>query len=262
MSKKGLHSAYVWEKFWSQKSDIDQVYSTADRIHDQVKTLGNLKGKIIAEIGAGSGRDSLRLVENDATVIVMDYAMNSLKLIRNLSTQSDKKIWLVKGDAFYLPFKTNSLDITFHQGLLEHFKQPQGIIRENARALKTGGFAVADVPQRYHVYTIVKHILILLDKWFAGWEREFSIKELETLFRESGLKVKSSYGDWMRPSFAYRCFRETAKKFHIALPLYPGSFSIIKKFRQKMRGFFKQYRWSYYTFMDIGVIGVKSGTSE
>jgi ubiquinone/menaquinone biosynthesis C-methylase UbiE len=191
-------------------------------------------------------------------MILLDYAMNSLRLIQEQTIQSGAHIGLVRGDAFYLPFKTNSLDITFHQGLLEHFKKPEGILKENARALKPGGFAIADVPQRYHVYTVVKHILILLNKWFAGWEREFSIRELELLFTDSGLEVIKSYGDWMRPSFAYRCLRELTKKVHIALPLYPKSISIFSKLRSKMRGTLKKYRGSYYTFMDIGVIGKKT----
>jgi hypothetical protein len=36
--------------------------------------------------------------------------------------------------------------------------------------IKKGGFALADVPQRYHLYTAVKHLLIRLNKWFCGWE--------------------------------------------------------------------------------------------
>ena len=44
------------------------------------------------------------------------------------------------GDAFALPFADGTFDVVFHQGLLEHFRNPDDLIAENARVLKPGGY--------------------------------------------------------------------------------------------------------------------------
>ncbi len=256
MPKTQQHNQHVWEDFW-QKEPIDQVYSNSGRIIQQIMATGELKDKYIVEIGAGSGRDGFKLVDCGATVILLDYAESSLRIIEQISRELNKPVHLVRGDAFHLPFKSNAIDVVYHQGLLEHFTNPEAIVAENYRVTKAGGFTLADVPQRYHLYTLVKHLLIWLNKWFAGWEREFSIHELKNMFRQNGFDIYHIYGEWMRPSFCYRSMREVFKKIGVRLPLYPASIPVLSQIRSTMRHLLKRVYLSFYTFMDIGVIGVK-----
>ena len=164
---------------------------------------------------------------------------------------------MVQGDAFCLPFKSDSMDIVFHQGLLEHFTNPQDILKENFRVIKPEGLTLADVPQRYHPYTVVKHILIWLNKWFAGWETEFSVRQLKNIFKNVGFEIHHVYGDWMNPSFFYRATREAFKKMNIKLPLYPKPVPVISPLIDKMKKSMKKQSIAFNTFMDIGVIGKK-----
>lgn len=260
MPKTDQHSRQVWEDFWEQGA-IEDKYPTSERIVTQISNVIDVNGKWVMEVGAGSGRDGFRLFDMGARVIMLDYAESSLKVIRELSRRFGKPVHLVRGDAFRLPFKSNSIDVIYHQGLLEHFTEPDGILRENHRVMSVGGFTVADVPQRYHLYTAVKHILIWMNKWFAGWETEFSIRQLEGMFRGVGFEVHSAYGDWMRPSFIYRAGREALKKIGIKLPLYPGRVPILSNLRDRLRSGFKKTRLSFYTVMDIGVVGTKRSAS-
>ena len=256
MKRTEQHSQQVWEDFW-EKQAIENVYSNSDRIINQIQATGDVSGKWIREIGAGSGRDSFKLVDLGARVILLDYAENSLQLINELSEKLNKKVYLVRGDAFPLPFKAESIHIIFHQGLLEHFTNPQDIVKESFYATKTGGFHISDVPQKYHLYTVVKHILIWLNKWFAGWETEFSIGELQRLHRDAGYMIHTSYGDWMRPSFMYRATREMLKKVGVTVPQYPKRIPGLYKIREAWSRFFKQQKIALYTFMDIGVVAIK-----
>jgi len=255
--RRRQHNQTVWEKFW-EKQDIAAVYPNSDRIIQQMRELGSLQNKWVMEIGAGSGRDGFHLAAQGARMIFLDYAENSLKLISALAQQNATKVYLVRADAFHLPFKTLSLDLVYHQGLLEHFKDCSGIVRENYRVLKSGGFALADVPQRYHFYTLVKHILIALNKWFAGWETEFSIRQLMRLYQHAGFSIHHAYGDWMRPSFLYRMIREVCKKFSWVLPLYPKNLPILHSWRRYLRVKIKRLPIAFNTFMDIGVIAKKA----
>jgi ubiquinone/menaquinone biosynthesis C-methylase UbiE len=251
------HRREVWEQFWDQEKPITEVYSNSQRIVTQIQKLGPIAGKIIMEVGAGSGRDGLLLAQQGGRVIFLDYAENSLRTIQKIARIAGQPVTMVRGDAFRLPFKSASMDIVFHQGLLEHFTTPLGIVCENQRVLKIGGHAIADVPHRYHLYTVVKHVLIAMNKWFAGWETEYSRQQLERLFKDAGLEPAGFYGDWMRPSFFYRVVRETMKKIGVRMPLYPKSIPLLHTLRKALAGWFSGTRLSQYTFMDIGVIGVK-----
>ncbi|OQX95947.1 hypothetical protein B6I21_02775 [candidate division KSB1 bacterium 4572_119] len=246
-----------WEKFWDKKQDINQVYSNDDRIYLNLKKITAFKNKKVLEVGAGSGRDSFQIADDNATVFVLDYSPKSLEIIQQLNSNNKSHIHCIQADAFKMPIPDNYFDIVFHQGLLEHFRDPLPLLRENHRILKPGGLLLVDVPQRYHFYTVIKHILIFINKWFAGWETEFSINELKNLMRKAGFKTKGEYGNWMRPSLFYRMLREALGKIKINLPLYPKGFKVTRKTRDIIRNRFSEKKISYYTYLDIGVIGQK-----
>ena len=262
MVRSEQHSQQVWEDFW-EKQSIEQVYQNSDRIVEQITKAGDVAGKWIMEIGAGSGRDSFKLAEMGARIILLDYAENSLQLMQQISERLDQKVDLVRGDAFHLPFKENSIDVIFHQGLLEHFIEPDGIVQQSFNALKVGGINVSDVPQKYHMYTAVKHILIWMKKWFAGWETEFTIAELEKLVKDEGMEVTRSYGDWMVPGLWYRAVRKiiltrTGKK----LPMFPEPVPPLARLGEAWRKFFGRTRLSLYTTPTIGVIARKGNDAS
>jgi ubiquinone/menaquinone biosynthesis C-methylase UbiE len=248
-----------WESFWQDKKDIDEVYSNADRILRNLLAVTDLRGKKILEIGAGTGRDSFPLVQHGAEVVQLDYSPQSLRILKNLALEQHVEVTILGGDAFSLPFRDETFDIVFHQGLLEHFRKPRAelLLQENVRVLKKGGFLLVDVPQRYHAYTLAKHVLMALDKWFAGWERSFSMTELRRIVQAQGLTTVHLYGEWMYPSFFYRALREAAKKVGVLLPLYPRLNSSLSSLRAKMRSSLRTTVFPRYTGISIGVVGRK-----
>jgi ubiquinone/menaquinone biosynthesis C-methylase UbiE len=253
------HERAVWEQFWEQKTELSTVYSPSARIIDNLRAVTEVQGKKVLEVGAGTGRTSFELMHNSAYVVILDYAESSLSIVQELLSKANKSADIIRADAFHLPFKNNTFDIVFHQGLLEHFKNPKPLLKENYRVLSHGGLALVDVPQRYHIYTIIKHILIWLNKWFAGWETEFSIGELKCLLPSAGFNIVHFYGEWMRPSLFYRIFREVVRKFGINLTLYPQSIDIIARVRAGIRNAIRWCPFAVYTYLDIGVVGKKGG---
>ncbi|MGB2866985.1 MAG: class I SAM-dependent methyltransferase [Bacteroidota bacterium] len=248
-----------WETFWDEKQDMEAVYSNAGRVHRNLRQITELRGKKILEIGAGTGRDSFSLVDEGALVYQLDYAENSLRILKRLSEEQRIPVQIIGGDTFSLPFRDGSFDIVFHQGLLEHFRKPVAelLLRENIRILKPGGLLLVDVPQRYHSYTVVKHVLIAANKWFAGWERSFSVRELRSLMRRLGLTPVYSYGEWMYPSFFYRATREALKKVGVTLPLAPKMHPSLSDARAHLRSSLLKTPLPLYTGISIGVLGRK-----
>ena len=248
-----------WENFWRSKSNVREVYSNADRIVRNLSAVTDLERKRILEIGAGTGRDSFALVKLGAEVVQLDYSDASLEIIRGLLNEEGISVQLIQADAFSLPFPNQTFDVVFHQGLLEHFrkKDARKLLAENVRVLKRGGLLLVDVPQRYHIYTMIKHILILFNRWFAGWEREFSIGELRRVLKSQGLQVIHSYGEWMYPSLCYRILRELVVKLGIRLPMYPRFGGNLSDLRKHIREKAWKLPVALYTSISIGVIARK-----
>ena len=248
-----------WETFWREKEDVGQVYSNADRIARNLIRLGDLRDLKVLEIGAGTGRDSIPLLAHGARVFQLDYAVNALRILKRLADDNHLPVTIIGGDTFRLPFHDESFDVVFHQGLLEHFRHPQAeaLLRENIRVLKRGGYLLVDVPQRYHVYTLVKHLLMSVNKWFAGWERSFSVGELKSVLQSLGLTPVQAYGEWMYPSFFYRSFREVLKKLGVTLPLAPQPIQSLSSLRRSIRRAMLETSLPLHTGISIGVIGRK-----
>lgn len=245
-----------WEDFWNKKKDFHEVYSNDNRVLRNLVKLTDLKGKRVLEVGAGTGRDSFGLVERGAEVFMLDYAASSLQIIKNIATEEKIDVSPVGGNAFSLPFPDGTFDIVFHQGLLEHFREKEAanLLKENIRVLKKDAILLVDVPQRYHIYTVMKHILIAMDKWFAGWEREFSIPELEKLLRSLGVVPYYRYGEWMYPSLMYRVTREALMKVGVKLPLNPTPVRALTEVRRKVRDSVRNTPLAHYTSLSCGVV--------
>jgi SAM-dependent methyltransferase len=194
-----------------------------------------LEDLLVMEVGAATARDSVILSDSGAKVVALDYSHEALKLAREAAGRSGSTLLLVCGDALALPFRDGAFDLVFHQGVLEHFHQPLPLLQENARVTRPGGTVLVDVPQTFHVYTLMKKLLIALNAWFAGWETQFTVGSLGLLLEDSGLETFGSYGRFFAPSLAYRVLREVLMKIHIKLPLRPVIVPPVHRLRASLR---------------------------
>ncbi len=245
-----------WDSFWVSSGGVEEIYSNDDRVAEQIERALPVDGLRVLEVGAGSGRDGIRLAGNGARVVSLDYSMPSLRMIGS-QLKGETSVKLCCGDAFDLPFAGGTFDIVFHQGLLEHFRNPGDLIAENRRVLKPGGLLLVDVPQRYHYYTAVKHILIAMGRWFAGWETEYSVGELERMLRDHSFSIVSSYGEWLNPPIWYRMMRRASLALGLRLPMYPRIFTFVRRRLGPLRSSLLRKRWVLYTTLVVGTLARK-----
>ncbi len=247
-----------WSRFWRERAAIEDVYPTEGKVVEEILGSGPVSGKRVLEVGAGSGRDSVTLAGAGAVSILLDYSAASLEVARGVASRAGTRVHLVRADALRMPFRDGTFQVVFHQGLLEHFRDPMPLLRENVRVLGSGGVLLVDVPQRFHLYTVLKHFLIALGTWFAGWETEFTIGELEGLMRRAGVTVIRRYGDWMVPGLFYRSLRVVLLRSRVArLPLYPPPVPVVSRVLSFARERFRKTRVSFYTYFVIGALGRK-----
>lgn len=217
-----------------------------------VQHLGPAPARVL-EIGAGTGRDTAALAVLGHRAVALDASPEALALTARAAPGLVGR-GIVGGDAFHLPFPDATFDAVFHQGVLEHFGNPRAFLAENLRVTAPGGLLVVDVPQRWHAWTALKRAAIRVDRWFAGWETEFSIDELETRVEEAGYAVVGSYGDTMVPSLAYRLAREGAKRVSVELPLRPPAPRVLREARARFRARLLRPRASRWIAHTIGVV--------
>jgi SAM-dependent methyltransferase len=240
-----------WDEFWASSPGIDDVYANDDRLVRFLLSQIDVKGKRVLEVGAGTGRDSLALAKAGARVVTFDYSDESLRLLGGIAGD---EMDIVCGDALSLPFADSSFDIVFHQGLLEHFRRPEDLLLENCRVLRAGGYLLVDVPQRWHYYTAMKHALMAANRWFAGWETEFSAGELSRLMREAGFEITGAYGSNLFPPVWYRGVRRVLLKAGVRLPMQPSPG--VHRMRESVRDAIP-HPVRMATSMVIGVMGRK-----
>jgi SAM-dependent methyltransferase len=247
-----------WESYWRGHSRIEETYSTGERLAREILADGPVDGRRVLEVGAGSGRDALQLAKAGGRAVVLDYSPASLAIVQRLSREQGVPVHLVRADALAMPFRDGAFHVVFHQGLLEHFRDPMPLLLENARILERGGRAVVDVPQTVHLYTVMKQIMIAFNVWFAGWETQFTPGALEARIAATGLRVKRTYGEWMVPGLWYRVVREVLKRgARVTLPLEPRGPSWWERAWTAWRAGLAGRRWALYTCHVIGTVAEK-----
>lgn len=246
-----------WDKFWERERNLSEIYDNDDRIRVEVRKRLNLKDRITLEVGAATARDSVALGEDGALPVALDYSHAALKLAREAALDKNESLILVCGDANELPFKTNTFDLVFHQGVMEHFKNTDPMTDECIRVTKPGGNLLVDVPQTFHVYTLIKKSMIAINAWFAGWETQYTERQLSNYLCQHGVKPWSVYGRYFAPSLAYRITREVLMKIGIKLPMRPVLIPPIHRLRAKIRTVVEQSWLGPKTAVVIGIFAKK-----
>lgn len=246
-----------WDKVW-------KISTTSRPIHTYIlaalKQAINLNGARTLEVGCGSAVDSAELAMLGAHTFAADYSRTALMHARAHTERMDASTILLGGDTFHLPYQSNTFDLVFSQGLLEHFTDPTAAIREQIRVLNSGGILCVDVPQTFSLLTLYKRWHIRRGTWFAGWETDYTLGRLEEILRAQDLEVVSSYGWLYFPSVVYG-FRNlhTLDERH-SMPIWLSS-ELKEKIEAAWRAIEKQ-RWFYRWLGCIGVIARKKATRE
>ena len=192
---------YPFEKVWDEflqgdsieeliKSHISEHKSFLQVIQRYVESLQSGESVNILEIGCGTAIDSYYIAEQTkAKIWAIDVSPKSIKVAEKVGRYFNHKINLKIANAVKTDFENNFFDLIFSQGVIEHFRDPVPVMKEQIRLLRTDGYIIIDVPQKYNIYTLYRKLLTKMGRWPYEWERGYSITELRKLGNRMGLKT-------------------------------------------------------------------------
>ncbi|MEI8349184.1 MAG: glycosyltransferase [Candidatus Omnitrophota bacterium] len=112
----------TWPEFYENVNIEQEIIQQANVHKEFIKTLLSDRPRKFLEVGSGAASISFSILkQNRINLITVDNRLEILKSIVNNAQKLGLHIAVVCADAFRLPFKKDSVNVTFSQGLLEHF---------------------------------------------------------------------------------------------------------------------------------------------
>lgn len=104
------------------------------------------KGRLL-DAGCGSGKYSVPLRMRGFDVVGIDVSFNALHMLKDSSKAHEIDIDILAANVFQLPFKTDSFDLIWCYGVLQHIlsKERECAIREFRRILRKEGILFIEV---------------------------------------------------------------------------------------------------------------------
>ncbi len=107
----------TWSRFgWDNHSTMEQTVGMFE--YKVLVKKGELNGKLVLDAGCGNGRYTKAAEMYGGEVIGVDISDAVDAAYEN--TKNEKKIHIVQGDLFKLPFRKNLFDFIFSNGVLMH----------------------------------------------------------------------------------------------------------------------------------------------
>jgi len=232
LSNEARKSQETWEKIYDfnlKKLKVDRIDFRDNKLRDHIsyicKDYHFTSNTIYLEIGCGPSYIGEYLGKKYHCYFMgIDFNYQVLISLKKYFDEIGlRKYVLVHADINYLPIKPNSVDFIYGGGVIEHFKDTQGILAGLYKILKKNGVAFNTIPA-FNLFWLTRfwnnipsfmplkkifeiiHIRILnyaLLNRYHGYELSYTLHRLTKLYK------KAKFNDIKSGSFA---FHPSAKK--------------------------------------------------
>ena len=205
--------AMMWQAYFDSRMAFGQELR---RVLAVQKGIPNWKGTRVLDVGCGDARIAQAFSGDGAQVAALEVGFDRMvRVARRLAANPEEPaLLLLMGDGAGLPFPDDVFDLVILSDVIEHAKDPEGVVQEVSRVLRPGGMLYASMPNRFSIVNLLSdpHYNVpavgLLPRRVAAFcvtkllrisdtytvEGYFSHRQVVQLLRNAGLTVKELKG--------------------------------------------------------------------
>jgi SAM-dependent methyltransferase len=192
-----------FQEIWRQKQASGAPTPTNQRAEKTASVLGH--GKILLDIGCGSGALSPLLRNRFETIIGLDFIEDVLVEARRAGV-----VPVCANFSNPLPFLTDTFDVVVLLSTLQYALDPKKLLQEASRVARPGGIVCLSVPNMRAITRLVKLVLLGIfpraSSDSAGYDggtlHYFCYRNVSDMLEECGLSVLWQGGAFPRPRLA------------------------------------------------------------
>jgi SAM-dependent methyltransferase len=141
--------------------------------------------------------------EQGAEVYGADISVNISKEARALFERERLKLRFVVSDLCEIPFADESFDLLYSMGTIEHFPAYFQAVSECFRVLRRKGLAIIGVPNKFDPFLrpLLVAALYKLGLYSYGYEKSFSMSQLEMMLEKAGFQILERTGILFMPGW-------------------------------------------------------------
>jgi ubiquinone/menaquinone biosynthesis C-methylase UbiE len=121
-----------------------------------IRRLLPRKGRLLLELGAGAGRNTLRYAGYDR-IVLLDYSRTQLQQARTRLGDSERFLY-VAGNAYALPFVDGLFDGATMIRTLHHMADPKAALNETGRVLEDGAAFLLEFANKKNLKAILRYL--------------------------------------------------------------------------------------------------------
>jgi SAM-dependent methyltransferase len=129
-----LRSVRLFRLFLAEQTEPDRFYSElAKDVADQIAEFTPITGQTVLDIGGGPGHLTSEFRAQGANCYLLEPDTSEL------TCRGSAPACAVVADGYWLPIRDGGADICVSSNVLEHVRDPRGLIDEMIRATRPGG---------------------------------------------------------------------------------------------------------------------------
>lgn len=157
MQDERLKREQQFHDTWAAAIDVDGIRvadyfeaCTAPENRFILRHMGDIRGKLLLDLGCGAGENSVYFAKNGARCVATDYSPGMVEVALQLAAANEVKVEGRMMNAMALDCPDNTFDFVYASNLLHHLPDPRTAILEMHRVLKPGGKACFWDPLRHN----------------------------------------------------------------------------------------------------------------